>query len=155
MIQSSRALAEAGHFPELIAGAQLSLGHWHRAQAQFTQAIPQYRSALNKARSIGSRRLECEVLSELSRLALDLGDAEVARQRAMESLRIANELVLGLKQTHGLILLGQATAKAGQQKLGISYIKHAKRLADRQGYLLRGQEAEEQLHALGASAEEP
>ena len=73
----------------------------------------------------------------------------------MESLRIANELVLGLKQTHDLVVLGCATIEARQHKLGIAYLKHAKHLADRQGYWLRSHEAEEHLHRLGEAAPEP
>jgi len=37
-------------------------------------------------------------------------------------------------------------------RLGIAYLKHAKRLADQQGYWLRSHEAEEQLHRFGKSA---
>ena len=71
------------------------------------------------------------MISEFARLALDLADSHIARQRAIESLRLANELVLGVKQTHDLVILGRATIEARQHTLGIAYLKHAKRLADR------------------------
>jgi hypothetical protein len=95
------------------------------------------------------RRLEAEALTELSRLAYDLGDAQVARQRAMESLRIANDLVLGLRQTHDLVVLGLATIETGQRQLGVAYLMHAKKIAQRQQYLLRSNEAEEHIQKYG------
>jgi hypothetical protein len=148
----SRGLAEEGNFPELAAAARMSLGHWFRSRRKYNEATREYNFALREAKRIGMRRLECEVISEFARLALDLGDSHIARQRAVESLRIANELVLGLKQTHDLVVLGCATIEARQHQLGIAYLKHAKRLADRQGYWLRSHEAEEQLHRFGESA---
>ena len=154
-IEMSRGLAEEGSFPELAAAARMSLGHWYRARRKYTEALREYNAALSTAKRIRMRRLECEVISEFARLALDLGDSHIARQRAVESLRIANELVLGLKQTHDLVVLGCATIEARQHKLGIAYLKHAKRLADRQGYWLRSREAEEHLHRLGEAAPEP
>ena len=148
-IDMSRGLAEEGNFPELAASARMALGHWFRSRKKYSEAHREYNAALSEAKRIGMRRLECEVLSEFARLALDLGDSHIARQRAVESLRIANELVLGLKQTHDLVVLGIATIEVRQRKLGIAYLKHAKRLADRQGYWLRSHEAEEQLHRFG------
>ena len=153
-IEMSRGLAEEGNFPELAAAARLSLGHWFRSQGKHGEALREYNVALREAKRIGMRRLECEVISEFARLALDLADSHIARQRAIESLRLANELVLGLKQTHDLVILGRATIEARQHTLGIAYLKHAKRLADRQGYWLRSHEAEEQLHRFGESASE-
>jgi hypothetical protein len=147
-------LAEEGNFPELAAAARLSLGHWFRSQKQHGEALREYNVALQEAKRIGMRRLECEVISEFARLALDLGDSHIARQRAVESLRLANELVLGLKQAHDLVILGRATIEARQHTLGVAYLKHAKRLADRQGYWLRSHEAEEQLHRFGESTTE-
>jgi tetratricopeptide (TPR) repeat protein len=151
-IEMSRGLAEEGNFPELAAAARMSLGHWFRSRRKYGEALREYNMALREAKRIGMRRLECEVISEFARLALDLGDSHIARQRAVESLRIANELVLGLKQTHDLVVLGRATIEARQHTLGVAYLKHAKRLADRQGYWLRSHEAEEQLHRFGESA---
>ena len=98
---------------------------------------------------MGIHRLEADVLSELSRLALDLGDTETARLRAIESLMIANELRLGLRQTHGLVTLGLAMIRADQRDLGIAYLKHAKHLASTQEYWLRAREAEVELQKLG------
>jgi hypothetical protein len=48
-----------------------------------------------------------------------------------------------------LLLLGVATAKAGQTRLGAAYIRHAKRLGDEQEYWLRSREAEQHLQELG------
>jgi hypothetical protein len=67
----------------------------------------------------------------------------------MKALQIANEHTLGLRQTHGMIVLGKATLQAGERELGIHYLKHALRLAEKQEYRLRGNEAEATLHAWG------
>jgi len=147
-IQSSQAIAEYAHYPDLAAFARLTWGHWYRSQLKFTEAIREYRAALNEARRIGISRLEAEAESELARVALDLGDAHVARQRAMRTLRIANEHLLGLRQTHAMVILGKATIRAGERGLGIQYLRHAKRLADKQEYRLRSSEAEAELYEL-------
>jgi hypothetical protein len=154
LIQSSRSIAEANRYPDLVAYARMAYGHWYRAQKDFPAALHEYKAALQEARLKGIRRLESEALSELSRLALDMGDAQIARQRAIEALRIANECVLGLRQTHGLVVLGKATIQAGQRDLGVAYLKHAKMLADRQRYWMRGSEAEEELQKVGESSQE-
>lgn len=148
VMQSSRALAEVDRYPDLTAYVRLSFGHWHRLKNNIPAALQEYNAALKEARQIGIRRLEAEVLTELARLFLSIGEFHLARQRAIESLMIANECVLGLRQTHGLLVLGKATVKAGQRELGIAYLKQAKRLAKRQQYWLRMQEAEEELQRL-------
>jgi tetratricopeptide (TPR) repeat protein len=116
----------------LVAHARLSEGHLFRVCEKYQDAIREYKVALKAAKQYGMRGLEADVYSELAHLALDLGDTETARTRAIKSLQIANELHLGLRQTHGLVVLGKATAKAGQH------------------YELRAREAEEELHRLGA-----
>lgn len=153
LINSSRSLAEAGRYPELIAYSHLAQGHWFRLQKQYAEALREYNAALREARRIWIRRLESETLGELSRLAYDLGDAQVARQRAIESLQIANKSVLGLRQTHSLVVLGKATIEVGLRGLGIAYLKHARKLAHRQEYWLRANEAEEALYRLGEPVE--
>lgn len=152
-IQSARALAEAGNYPDLVAYARLSQGHIHRSRKQYFESIRHYRIALSVAKEKGIGRLEAEAQSELARVALNLGDAQVARRRAMKALQIANEHTLGLRQTHAMVVLGLATVQAGERELGIYYLKHAKKLAERQEYRLRGNEAEAELHALGVSEE--
>lgn len=94
--------------------------------------------------------MESEVLPELSRLALTLGDGEVARQHALDSLDIANELGLGLRKTYSLIVLGLARINVGQRDLGIAYLQQAMRSADQQEYWLRMGAAEEDLCRLSA-----
>lgn len=154
LLQQSLSLAEANRYPELVAYARLSYGHLHRVEKEYAKALIEYNAALKAAREIGVRRLESEALSELSQLAYDLGDAQIARQRALEALRIANESVLGLRQTHCLVVLGKATIHAGQIKLGLAYLEHARKLAKRQGYWLRGREAEELLQRHGIDSSE-
>jgi tetratricopeptide (TPR) repeat protein len=149
-IRSCRAKAEEGHFPDVVAHARLSEGHMHRTRKQYKDAIREYTIALRAATEHGMRGLEADVHCEMGRLALDLGDVETARARAIKSLQIANELHLGLRQTHGLVVLGKATVGAGQRQLGVEYLKLAKDLAAQQHYELREREAEEELHRLGA-----
>ncbi len=151
LVQTSRSLAEAERYPELVAYARLCLGHIYRKQKDYRKAQHEYKVVYDEGRRIGMRRLQAEVLTELSRLALDLGDAQLARTRAIESLRIANELVLGLRQTHDLVVLGLATIETGQADLGVAYLRHAKKIADRQEYRLRAYETEEYLQRYGES----
>ncbi len=151
-IQISRSLAEAESYPELIAYSRLSLGHLYRRQEEYAKAQREYNVVYDTGRRIGMRRLQAEALTELSRLAYDLGDAQLASKRAIESLRIANELVLGLRQTHDLVVLGRATIETGQPELGVAYLKHAKKLAERQEYRLRAYETEECLQKYGETA---
>jgi tetratricopeptide (TPR) repeat protein len=142
LIIESRGLAESARYPELIAQSRLSLGQWLRRQQKPAQARREYEAALAEARRIGAGLIESEALSELSRLSLEIGDPFNARRLATASLKIANRLVLGLRQTHGLVVLGRATIQSGLRDLGRAYLRHAQQLADRQGYWLRGHEAE-------------
>ncbi len=152
-IQSSRSIAEAGHCPDLVAYANNSRGNLYRLQGRQTEAAHAYDAALREARRIGIRKLEADVLAEQSQLSLSIGDTESARRRAMHSLRIANELALGLKQTNALYALGLATLASGPRKLGLAYLKHTKTLADEQHYWLRARQVEKKLHELGEVAE--
>jgi len=102
----------------------------------------EYTATLESARKIGIRRLQGDALLELARLALDLGDGETARRRALQALMIANQLGLGLRQTHGLVVLGLAAMAAGQQDLGKKYLQHAREQAKKQNYWLRAHEVE-------------
>jgi tetratricopeptide (TPR) repeat protein len=149
MIQTSKAVAETNSYHDLVAYSRLSYGHLHRVDGKFADAIREYRVALDLARTMGLRRLEAEAQSELARVDLDLGDSQVARRRAMKALQIANEHLLGLRQTHCLVILGKATINAGERELGIHYLRYAKRLADEQEYQLRAAEAEAALYEIG------
>jgi tetratricopeptide (TPR) repeat protein len=149
LVRTAHASAVADRHPDLVARAHLTRGTLLRAQRKMRRAIPEFERALGEARRIGCRRLEADVLGEQSRLALDLGEFSVARQRAVEALRIANELSLGLRQTHGLVVLGRALVASGQRALGIEYLQHARALGESQGYALRVEETEEELVRLG------
>lgn len=153
LIQQSQYMAEAGYFPDLIAYAQNGMGHWYRSQNEMKNALIQYSASLNESRRIGIRRLESDVLAEESQLYYDLGDPDVARQKATEALKIANEASLGLKQTRGLVALGKATIQAGHQELGICYLKHGRKLAHHQGYFLKKGDAELELRRQGVEPE--
>ena len=94
------------------------------------------------------------MVCELARLALNLGDWETARSRAVDSLMIANELWLGLRRSHALLVLGKAMIEMQNPKLGIAYLRQAVNLARKQGYLLRAQEAEKELRAFGEKTDD-
>jgi hypothetical protein len=158
LIRESRAVAEGGVFPDLVLYLRVTEGHLRtkeRSQesahdgTRFDGARVEYRAVLREAQRLKMRKLEAEVEFSLARLALDEGDAEAARQLAMRSLTIANELGLSLRITHSLVVLGLAMLKAEQPKLGIAYLRHARRLAYDQEYWHRGWEAERKLQELG------
>jgi tetratricopeptide (TPR) repeat protein len=146
-------LAREGNFPDLEAYARKSRAHVWRDRDKRVEARVEYNAVMEKALGFGIKRLQADVHSELARLALDVGDWETARIRAMDSLMLANELSLGLRRTHALITLGLAMDAAGNKRLAISYLRHASALAQIQGYHLRGREAETHLRRLGESTE--
>ncbi|HSY51749.1 MAG TPA: SIR2 family protein [Thermoanaerobaculia bacterium] len=145
----SSAFAYEGRHFDLIAYTRIVKGHLLRLRKDYLAAQLEYDSALLEARRIGIKRLEADLLCELARLALEVGDWETARQRAVASLMIANELWLGLRRSSGLVVLGKAMIGAHNLKLGTAYLHHAYILATKQGYLLRAYEAEKELRNLG------
>lgn len=148
-VRSGRALAEAGGARDLVAYARTVQGRLYRARGSFHDANAEYHEALAEARELGVRRLEAEILCGLARVSLELGDADLARRRALGALALANELGLGLRTTRSLILLGMATVKTGHSRLGVAYLRLAKQLGDEQQYRLRSREAEAELHKMG------
>ncbi|HEX6100596.1 MAG TPA: SIR2 family protein [Thermoanaerobaculia bacterium] len=149
LIRSSTSMANEGGHVDLVAYARNSHAHLLRAQRQYVEAQAEYRSILEEARRIGLRRLEADVLSEMARLALELGDWNTARTRAINALMVANGLGLGLRRTHGLVVLGLAMIQARNPKLGAAYLRHAWSLARTQGYQLRADEAARRLREIG------
>jgi tetratricopeptide (TPR) repeat protein len=154
LIRNSRAQAEAGVFPELAINARISQGHLLSRQGQPIQARLEYEAVLSEARRIGFRKLEVRALTALARLALRQKDFDGSRRLAMQSLSLANELSLGLRQSHGLVVLGLATLEAGQKDLGVAYLRLARQMAMGQQYWARSQEAENKLRELGVPLEE-
>jgi tetratricopeptide (TPR) repeat protein len=149
LIRESRALAEAGNFPDLVAFARVSHGHLLAQRERYRESRQEYQSILQEAQRMGTRKLEAECHSTLSRLCLQEGDVEGARVRAMKALSLANELRLGLRLTHALVVLGLATIKAGQGDLGVAYLRNAWRLASEQEYWHCGWQAQAALQELG------
>jgi ATP/maltotriose-dependent transcriptional regulator MalT len=145
LIRSSRSLAEAGVFPELVANARLSEGHSFFRAKEAVKARMEYDAVLREAQRMKAHKLEVRALTALARLALDQKDVSRAHDYAIQSLRLSNELGLGLRQTHSLVVLGLTTLEEGQRDLGVAYLRHAKRLADKQEYWARSREAEDRL----------
>ena len=148
LIRNSRALAEAGVFPELIANARLSEGHRLFRRGDPAKAHFEYNAVLKESQRIGIRKLETRALTALARLALDQKDADSAHAFALHSLRLANEMGLGIRQTHSLVVLGLATLAIDERDLGIALLRQAKKLADSQEYWARSREAENKLQEL-------
>jgi tetratricopeptide (TPR) repeat protein len=148
LIRNSRALAEAGIFPELIANARLSEGHRLFRSGDPVRARLEYTAVLKEAQGIGVRKLETRALTALARLALDQKDADSAHRFALHSLRLANEMGLGIRQTHSLVVLGLTTLAIDERDLGIAFLRQAKKLADSQEYWARSREAENKLQEL-------
>lgn len=149
LIRQSRALAEAGVFPDLVAFARVSQGHLQVDRREFKEARREYESLLDEARRMGSRKLEAECQATLSVLCLQEGDVEGARVRAMAALSLANELALGLRLTHSMVVLGQATVRAGQGELGVAYLRNAHRIAKEQEYWHCAWKAQNALQEMG------
>jgi len=147
----SRADSLEGNYPDLVAFADNTLGHIFRAEKNYNEAARHYHIALSEAERLGILRLKADVLSELSRLAIEEGEFEAARERAQLSLTMALKLGLGLRQSHALVLLGMANAKAGNKDLAIAFLMQAKLLSQRQSYHTRHDEAQRLLYELMGS----
>lgn len=148
-IDQSRHIGEAELYPDLVAYARLAEANLLVKRGEYDKAQNEYAFVLKEARRTRLRRLETGTLSGMSRLACKLNDSEVAKQRAIESLKISNEYALCLHQTIGLIVLGKALLKEGRQRdLGIACLKTASSIANSQGYFLRKNEADQALQEL-------
>jgi len=133
--------------------AQMSRGRLQSRMGKWTEARLSYDVALEMAQDIESRRLEAALRCNLARLALEQGDCGGSRDQALQSLKIANELRLGLRVSYSLVVLGLASLSEGHRGLGIAYLKQAKRLANQQQYWYRAREAEVKLQELGENDE--
>ncbi len=56
-IDSCKAIAQASHYPDLVACARLSLGHWYRRKEKYLYAISVYLTALAEAKRIDINQL--------------------------------------------------------------------------------------------------
>jgi tetratricopeptide (TPR) repeat protein len=151
-VLASRALAEAGAFPDLVLFARITEAHLLVARQRSGDAIAEYRSLLREAQDLKLRRQEAEIEFSIAYCALLQGDAESARQMALNSLRIANEHGLGLRVTHSLVILARAMIAiggVGNRRLGVAYLREAKLRGHRQEYWHREREAELRLQELG------
>jgi len=149
IIQSSRALAEAGDHPDLVTYSRLAEADLLAAQCESARARQVYLTALAEAQKHGARAVEAIVYLKLGNLSLEQEDAEGARRFAIQSLKLANELALGLLVTRALLTLARAMLPVRRQ-LGISYLEIVKQRAREQGYGMRLREAEKYLHNAGA-----
>jgi tetratricopeptide (TPR) repeat protein len=148
-IDQSRHIGVAEFYPDLIAYARLGYANFLVQEQKYDEAQNEYSFVLKEAKRTRLRRLQAGALSGMSRLAYNLNDTEVAKQRAIESLKISNEYALCLHQTIGMIVLGKALVKEGMQRdLGIACLKTAKDMANSQSYFLRKNEAEHVLQEL-------
>lgn len=147
-LRTSQSLADGRNYPDLVEYARCCRGYLHRANKKFVEARLELRTALDGANRMGIDRLVVDIKSQLARLALALEDHGEAHRLAIESLALANALGLGLRQSRGLLVLGLATTALGQRDLGIHYLEHAARLAQKQQCTSRKNEAEHALRQL-------
>lgn len=154
LIRNSRALAEAGTFPELVANVRMSEGHRLVRTGDLVKARLEYKTVLQEANLRGCRKLEVRALTALARLALEQKDTDGAHDYAVKALSLANQHGLELRKTHGLVVLGLAMLETGTTDLGIAYLRLAKRMADGQEYWARSREAENKLLELGVDPRE-
>lgn len=145
LLDQSRIKAEGGRSFDLVAQARLTRGVLYRRQKLFSEALSEFQGALSFAHAKGLRGLQADAECEWAKVALDLGDSVVAMKRAMQSLQIANECTMGLRQTRALIVLGQSSIQAKKVRLGRSYLRHAQALAESQEFGYAAREAEAAL----------
>jgi tetratricopeptide (TPR) repeat protein len=140
--QVSMSIAASARHPDSVAYARQILADILAREGRWREAIREYRVALKEARDIGSRRLEAAVMIGLARVQLALGEAEGARQRALEALRISNECVAVFQQIRAVILLGSSLIGLGNLDLGKELLQLAYKLATQCEYLALRREAE-------------
>lgn len=148
LVQSSRAFAEAVDHPDLVIYSRLPGADLLVRQNDFVGARQLYLTALEEARHCGARGLEANVYLKLANLSLEQRDPEGGRRFAIQSLKLSNELALGLLTTHALLTLARALLPT-RRGLGITYLKLARRRAHEQGYGMGLREAEKYLQEAG------
>ncbi len=150
LISDSMVLAAAENYPDFVAYSRELLARLMVRNGRLEDAAREYSEALREAKRMGMYRLEADVLLGLARVQLQLGDATVARRQALESLRIANQYVLALRQDRALVVLGKANVKLGERESGREFLKLARDLAGSHEFRLIQREAEEELSRLDA-----
>jgi tetratricopeptide (TPR) repeat protein len=149
LIRDSMVLAAAENYPDFVAYSRELLARLMVRKGRTEEAAREYRLVLAEARRMGILRLEADALLGLARVQLELGDATVARRRALESLRIANRLILALRQDRALVVLGRAHVKLGEVYAGKQFLQLACELASSHEFRLIQNEAEEELSKIG------
>jgi tetratricopeptide (TPR) repeat protein len=150
-LRNSRALAEQSACPDLVARCRIGQGHLFLERNDLKQALGEYQDAIEVMRDKGVHSLVADGLCGWAAVANRLGDAETARRRAIESLSLASEGLLGLRITDALVVLGVATVGCGLRSLGLAYLKRAIKLGDLQGYSTRKSEAEREFRRLSGA----
>ncbi len=148
-IEQSRHIAEADYYPDLTHYAKLARANYYVSCGEHIKAQSEFQIVLQFAKDKHLRRLETGTLSGMSKLSEKLGDYSTAIYKAVESLKISNEYSLRLHQTLSMLVLGKALVNGHQHReLGISCLKTAKSMAQKQEYFLRANEADEELMKL-------
>lgn len=145
-IEQSRHIAESVYYPDTVHYAKLARANYYADKNDHIRSQNEYQQVLQFAREKHLYRLESAALSGMSKLSEKLGDYSSAISRAIESLKISNEYSIRLHQTLSLIALGRALINGHQHReLGISCLKTARSMAQKQEYFLRANEAQEEL----------
>lgn len=148
----SLAIAASEDCMEFVALSRETLAKVYAHRREPRAAIREYKLAFAQAEQLGILRLKADVLIGLATVQLDLGDAKAALDRGREAMKIANEGLLVLRQIKALVVLGLATAELGSRSLGISYLRHAIRLAGHSEHRLAEHDAEQALARLDPDA---
>ncbi|HSK74882.1 MAG TPA: SIR2 family protein [Thermoanaerobaculia bacterium] len=149
LIRSSRAAAESGAYPDLVAYSRVPGADLLKKKGELTRARLEYDAARREAQSHRAQALEALILFKLGDISLEQGDAEGARRLSLQSLNLSNQLGLGLITTRALMILARAMLRAGQRELGVTYLKIVQQRARVQQYILRVREAEKFLQEEG------
>lgn len=147
-VQSAISAAHAGHFPDLYHYANV-VSAKHEAAEEPVKATQMLERALLFSRRLGSRRLECEVLRTLGRVALVVGDTHEAAKLAREALGMAATLGLGLQIPATLMVLSEAVERRQDPDAARRLLHAARKLAHNQGYRLRVDKVDRILVRLG------
>ena len=146
-LRESVAAAESGRHPDLVHYANLANAKLKRTGIKpDLVTLEELTPALDFARRVGIRKLECDAQIVQGQIALEQGEYDMAGRLAVSSLGIASSLGLRLRLTGGLILLGRVSEARGHRR-GRKLYKAAIELAERQGNQLLIEKGEEALRA--------
>lgn len=110
------ALAEQNDFAQARVIAHANLGESWLVRGRHDEAAEQFESALQLCRDAGDPRLESEMLGNLARCHLGLGDPTRALRDAREAIRVANAVDDGYERARALAVVGDVHRLEGDEE---------------------------------------